>query len=109
MDKTLKAHYMNRIDEKLSELPWYVTEYIDSRKRKLSPTTLLNYCHDFIIFFDWLIAEKLAAASRKDVELPSLEKLTVREIENFLFPSGVPFGKQQIYDQPQTVRAKIAV
>ncbi|MDU7473772.1 MAG: tyrosine recombinase XerS [Paenibacillus macerans] len=84
MDKTLKAHYMNRIDEKLSELPWYVTEYIDSRKRKLSPTTLLNYCHDFIIFFDWLIAEKFAAPSRKDVELPSLEKLTVREIENFL-------------------------
>ncbi|GJM67979.1 hypothetical protein HMSSN036_01950 [Paenibacillus macerans] len=39
MDKTLKAHYMNRIDEKLSELPWYVTEYIDSRKRKFADDT----------------------------------------------------------------------
>ncbi|GJM80627.1 hypothetical protein HMSSN139_31230 [Paenibacillus sp. HMSSN-139] len=50
MDKTTKSHYMSRIDEKLTELPWYVAEYIDTRKRKLSHTTLLNYCHDYIIF-----------------------------------------------------------
>ncbi|MGG6310811.1 tyrosine recombinase XerS [Paenibacillus macerans] len=84
MDKITKSHYMSRIDDKLAELPWYVTEYIDTRKRKLSHTTLLNYCHDYIIFFDWLVAEKFAAPSRQEIELSVLEKLTVREIENFL-------------------------
>ncbi|QYK67429.1 hypothetical protein KAI36_02579 [Paenibacillus sp. S02] len=50
MNKDMRLHYIKRIDEKCEELPWYVTEYIDTRKRKLSHTTLLNYCHDFIIF-----------------------------------------------------------
>jgi integrase len=84
MDKHMKLHYMNRIDEKLSDLPWFVTEFIDSRKRKLSPTTLLNYCHDYIIFFDWLVAEHFTTASRKDISLASLETLTIRDVENFL-------------------------
>ncbi|MNW54736.1 Tyrosine recombinase XerS [compost metagenome] len=84
MDKQMKMHYMQRIDEKLSDLPWYVTEFIDSKKRTLSPTTLLNYCHDYIIFFDWLVTENLTSTSRKEIKLESLESLTVREVENFL-------------------------
>lgn len=63
----MKVYYMNRIDEKLSDLPWLVTEFIESRKRKLSPTTLLNYCHDYVIFFDWLVAENFTSDSRKNV------------------------------------------
>lgn len=27
----MKMHYMQRIDDKLSDLPWYVTEFIDSK------------------------------------------------------------------------------
>lgn len=84
MDKQMKIHYMQRIDEKLSDLPWYVTEFIDSKKRKLSPTTLLNYCHDYIIFFDWLIAENITSSIRKEIQLETLERLTIRETENFL-------------------------
>ncbi|MEC0236095.1 tyrosine recombinase XerS [Paenibacillus kribbensis] len=84
MNKDMRLHYIKRIDEKCEELPWYVTEYIDTRKRKLSHTTLLNYCHDFIIFFDWLVSEKFAADCRKEIELSVLEALTVREVENFL-------------------------
>lgn len=75
---------MNRIEKKLETLPWYVTEYIDNRKRKLSPTTLLNYCHDYIIFFNWLFTEYLVSTSPKDIELATLEKLTVKDIEAFL-------------------------
>lgn len=103
MDKTTKAHYMSRIDEKLTDLPWYVTEYIDTRKRKLSHTTLLNYCHDYIIFFDWLVAERFAAPSRKEVELSVLEKLTVREIESFL-----TFLEYQLGNSKLTINRKLS-
>lgn len=84
MDKNIKNHYMQRINEKLSALPWYVGEYVDSRKRKLSPTTLLNYCHDYIIFFDWLVSENKTGVSRREIDLLALETLTVREVESFL-------------------------
>lgn len=84
MDKESKKRYFDRIDEKLRELPWYVVEFIDKRKRKLSHTTLLNYCHDFIIFFDWLIAENLSASLKSEVTLDTLESLTTQEVENFL-------------------------
>ncbi|MCR8646002.1 tyrosine recombinase XerS [Paenibacillus sp. N1-5-1-14] len=75
---------MIRIDEKLENLPWYITEFIDTRKRKLSPTTLLNYCHDYIIFFDWLVIENFSGTNRKEIDLLALEKLTIREVESFL-------------------------
>lgn len=32
MEKQTKIKYLERIEEKLDGLPWYVTEYIDSRK-----------------------------------------------------------------------------
>jgi site-specific recombinase XerD len=94
---------MNRVDEKCAELPWYVTEYIDSRKRKLSHTTLLNYCHDYLIFFDWLVAEKLAGDHRKDIELSALESLTVREVENFL-----SFLEYQLGNNKYTINRKLS-
>lgn len=103
MDKIIKSHYMSRIDEKLTDLPWYVTEYIDTRKRKLSHTTLLNYCHDYIIFFDWLVSEKLAAPVRKDIELSVLEKLTVREIESFL-----TYLEYQLSNSKYTINRKLS-
>ncbi|MBW4080596.1 tyrosine recombinase XerS [Paenibacillus sp. S150] len=103
MDKQMKMHYMQRIDEKLSDLPWYVTEFIDSKKRKLSPTTLLNYCHDYIIFFDWLIAENQAASSRKEINLETLELLTIREVENFL-----SFLDYQLGNKKLTINRKLS-
>ncbi|WP_238651802.1 tyrosine recombinase XerS [Paenibacillus piscarius] len=96
MDKHVKLNYMKRIDEKLLELPWYVTEYIDSRKRKLSHTTLLNYCHDFIIFFDWMVSENLSADMRINVGLTHLETLTVREVESFLSFLEYKLGNSKI-------------
>lgn len=103
MDKQMKLHYMNRIDEKLHQLPWFVTEFIDSRKRKLSPTTLLNYCHDYIIFFNWLVAENLTTASRTEISLTSLETLTIREVENFL-----SFLEYQLGNTNLTINRKLS-
>ncbi|RYL92143.1 tyrosine recombinase XerS [Sporolactobacillus sp. THM7-4] len=77
-------HLYDRIDEKTSELPWYVREYVDKKMRTMSPKTLLNYCHDYLIFFDWLLSEGFFTGKRSDIPLSCLESLTPQSIENFL-------------------------
>ncbi|MEB1807386.1 MAG: tyrosine recombinase XerS [Bacillaceae bacterium] len=84
MSKEKKQRYYERVEEKVKELPWYVGEYIDKRRRKLSPASLLNYCHDYIIFFDWLLAEGFFSGKRIDIPLQVLEGLTVQQVEDFL-------------------------
>ncbi|WP_379127244.1 tyrosine recombinase XerS [Paenibacillus sp. sgz500958] len=103
MDKQMRSQYIQRIDEKLTDLPWYVTEFIDSRKRKLSLTTLLNYCHDYIIFMDWLVAENFVIGERKEIELQVLEKLTIRDVENFL-----SFLEYQLGNSRLTINRKLS-
>lgn len=77
-------HLYDRIDEKTAGLPWYVGEYINKKKRTMSPKTLLNYCHDYLIFFNWLVSEGFFSGKRTDVPLDCLETLTPQHIENFL-------------------------
>ena len=80
----MKARYLRKINEKLLELPWYVDEYVTTNKRTLSLTTLLNYCHDFIVFFNWLASEHRVAPQAKQIGLATLDTLTVRIAESFL-------------------------
>lgn len=77
-------HLYDRIDEKTAQLPWYVDEYVNKKMRVMSPRSLLNYCHDYLIFFDWLLAEGYYQGKRTDISLECLEKLTPQSIENFL-------------------------
>ncbi|USK57383.1 tyrosine recombinase XerS [Cytobacillus solani] len=84
MSKEIKQNYYDRVEEKVKELPWYVSEYIDKKRRKLSPASLLNYCHDYLIFFDWLLVEEFFKGNRIDIPLQVLERLTVQQIEDFL-------------------------
>lgn len=84
MNNERKQRYYERVEEKVKELPWYVSEYIDKRRRKLSPASLLNYCHDYIIFFDWILAEGYFDGKRDEIPLDLLENLTVQQIEDFL-------------------------
>lgn len=84
MSKDKKKGYYDRVEEKVKDLPWYVGEYIDKKRRKLSPASLLNYCHDYIIFFDWLLVEEFFKGKRIDIPLKVLERLTVQQIEDFL-------------------------
>ncbi|WP_332238018.1 tyrosine recombinase XerS [Sporolactobacillus sp. KGMB 08714] len=74
----------DRIDEKTAELPWYVREYVDKKMRTMSPRSLLNYCHDYLIFFDWLLAEGFFTGKRTEIPLDCLESLTPQSVENFL-------------------------
>lgn len=72
------------MNDKTEDLPWYVKEYISKKRRILSPATLLNYCHDYIIFFEWLNLEKIYIGKFADVSLALLETLTTQQIEDFL-------------------------
>jgi site-specific recombinase XerD len=103
LNNDAKLRLYERIDEKTKDLPWYVREYINKKQRTLSPASLLNYCHDFIIFFDWLISEGFATGNRSDVPLSSLETLTVQQIEDFL-----SFLQFRLDNSPLTVNRKLS-
>lgn len=79
-----QQHY-KKLQALLKELPWYVEEYIDHKRRKLSAASLLNYCHDFKIFFNWIMSEQLYDGNLKDIPLELLETLTVQQVEGFLY------------------------
>lgn len=79
-----KQQHNQKLNLILKELPWYVEEYISHKRRKLSAASLLNYCHDFKIFFNWVISEQLYDGKLTDIPLELLEKLTVQEVESFL-------------------------
>jgi site-specific recombinase XerD len=103
MSLETRKRYYERIEEKVMDLPWYVGEYVDKRKRKLSPASLLNYCHDYIIFFDWLLAEGIYEGSRKDIQLNIIESLTRQQIEDFL-----SFLQFQLNNSELTVNRKLS-
>lgn len=98
-----QSRYYERIEEKVKKLPWYVGEFIDTRRRKLSAGSLLNYCHDYIIFFDWLLAEGLFNGNRQNIPLSVLENLTIQQIENFL-----SFLQYKQKNSPLTVNRKLS-
>ncbi|WP_404452772.1 hypothetical protein LG329_01270 [Virgibacillus necropolis] len=103
MYKDKKQRNYAKVQEKVKELPWYVGEYIDKKRRKLSSASLLNYCHDFNIFFDWLLAEGYSKGSRKEVPLDVLEKLTVQQLEDFL-----SFLEFKLENSPITINRKLS-
>lgn len=103
MTKEKTQHYYEKVEEKVLELPWYVGEYIDKRRRKLSVKTLLNYCHDYIIFFDWILAEGFFKGKRANIPIHILENLTVQQIEDFL-----SFLEFRLGNSKQTINRKLS-
>lgn len=79
-----KQQDFQKLQSLLNELPWYVEEYINHKLRKLSTASLFNYCHDFKIFFNWMLSENLWDGSIKDIPLSRLEQMTALEVEGFL-------------------------
>jgi site-specific recombinase XerD len=97
MNLTNSKQKQHKIIEGLSKtLPWYVMEYIDSQRRKLAPSTLINYCHDYIIFFNWLVGESIHTGNRADIPLNILEKLTKQQIESFLLHLEVKLDNSKL-------------
>lgn len=102
MDNQAQQHY-KKLQLLLKELPWYVEEFIDHKRRKLSPASLFNYCHDYKIFFGWLTAERFHNGEIKDIPLELLEKLTVQQIEGFLNAL-----KYELHNKETTVNRKLS-
>lgn len=97
------GHYVDRLEEKLIQLPWYIVEFIDHKRRKMAATTLLNYCHDYIIFLNWMLSEGIYVGNKKEIPLDVLEKLTPKQIENFL-----SHCETRLENTKQTVNRKIS-
>ena len=97
-----QQHY-NKLQQLVKELPWYVEEYIDHKRRKLSAASLLNYCHDFKIFFNWFLTEGLYGGELKEIPLELLEKLTIQQVEGFL-----NFLHYQLNNKEITVNRKLS-
>ncbi|WP_088105415.1 tyrosine recombinase XerS [Halalkalibacter urbisdiaboli] len=87
----------------LKDLPWYVEEYINHKKRKLSAASLLNYAHDYKIFFNWLIDEEVFNGKITEVPLELLESLTVQQAEGFL-----SYLQYQLNNKEITVNRKLS-
>lgn len=74
---------MHLIEQQLSTLPWYVDEFIQHKGRKNSENTLLDYCRDYNLFFNWLVVECYHPGPSKEVPLEVLEKLRTKDIDSF--------------------------
>lgn len=103
MSTHTEQQFYRKLQGVLTELPWYVEQYIDHKSRKLSPASLLNYAHDYKIFFQWLINEQLYDGKMKDVPLTLLDKLTIQQVENFL--NYLAF---ELKNKPITVNRKLS-
>jgi integrase len=78
--KEIKKQILDRLEGKLDALPWYVQEFIQHKRRKMSPHSLLNYVHDYIAFFNWLVQESFYHGLPGDVPLEVLDKLRIIDI-----------------------------
>lgn len=75
-------------EQKLNELvkimPHFVAEYVDDKRDSRSPSTLLNYVHDYKLFFEWLIEKNITNCKNiKDIKLSDLENLKLEQAKRF--------------------------
>lgn len=74
---------LHLIQERLERLPWYITEFIEYKSMKNSEDTLLSYCRDYEIFFQWLVNENITPGPARDISLEVLETLHTRQVTSF--------------------------
>jgi integrase len=102
MNESKQQNFL-KLQALLNELPWYVEEFINHKLRKLSTASLFNYCHDYKIFFNWMLSERLWDGNLKDIPLERLERMTVLEVEGFL-----NFLHYQLNNKELTVNRKLS-
>ncbi len=88
-----------KLEEMVKIMPPYVGEYVDDKFDIRSSSTLLNYLHDYKIFFDWLIAEGITdSLNIRDIPLSVLEYLRLEDARNFfkyLQRRDIPISKNE--------------
>lgn len=76
--------HKEKLDEMVLTMPFYVVEYMDDKLDTRSPSTLLNYLHDYKMFFKWLMAEGIAKCEKmSDIPLETLEHLELDHAKSF--------------------------
>jgi site-specific recombinase XerD len=88
-----------KLRELIKTMPFFVGEYVDDKWDTRSSSTLLNYVHDYKLFFEWLIAEGIADCNDiKDIPLSILENLKLDQAKNFvkfLHRREIPINKKE--------------
>jgi integrase len=102
--KEVKKQIFDRMEGKLDQLPWYVQEFIQHKRRKMSPHSLLNYVHDYIAFFRWLVQESFYKGPATDIPLEVLDKLRIMDIDGYY----TYLEMQENIDSKKTINRKIA-
>ncbi|MGC8230083.1 tyrosine recombinase XerS [Pseudobacillus badius] len=98
---TSRQHQIHeqRLHKMVKTMPFYVEEFIDDKLDHRSPSTLLNYLHDYKLFFEWLIAEGIVDCREiKDIPLSALETLRLESAQSFfkyIQRREIPVGKTE--------------
>ena len=77
---------LQRIENQLKSMPFYVVEYVRSKKRAgLSADTLLQYLYRYQHFFQWLLRENLTeAADISSIPYSVLAELKKQDVELYI-------------------------
>lgn len=77
---------LQRIENQLKDMPFYVVEYIRSKKRAgLSADTLLQYLYRYQHFFQWLLREGLSEATdTPSIPFAVLAELKKQDVELYI-------------------------
>ncbi|GAK01906.1 tyrosine recombinase XerC [Geomicrobium sp. JCM 19037] len=103
MENQSKQQMYTKLQTHVKDLPWFVEEYVNYKKRKLSVASLLNYVHDYKIFFHWLVTENDYPGDLKELPLELLESMTVQEAEQFL-----TFLQYELQNKEVTINRKLS-
>ena len=87
---------INKINDILEELPYFVADFFVGVEQRTTPLTRLNYAYDLRIFFDFL-SKKVFRKDILKIELSDLNELHAQDFEYFLsYLSHYTFNDKQI-------------
>lgn len=75
---------IDRTDEIVSNLPYYVKDFFVGIEPRTTPLTRLNYAYDLRVFYDFLVKKVFRNRKPEDIELSDIANLTSTDIEYFL-------------------------
>ena len=75
---------INRLNEIVAQLPYYVEDFFVGVETRTSPLTRLNYGYDLRIFFDFLTMKVFRDKKVLDIQLKDLDLLATNDFEYFL-------------------------
>ncbi len=81
-ERNLKT--LDKIDDLLTELPYFCEDYLRGIETRTSTLTRLNYVYDLRIFFDFLTKKKYRGKEIRDLTLEDLESVTDTDLEIYL-------------------------